>query len=72
METIDRLFATWLKLTFVGLVMAGFVWLAHASLHTHGYDAGERKAMDDLHAALEANDYLTQLEVSLYKNGGKL
>lgn len=55
------------------LALAGFVWLAQYSLREHGYSAEERKAMDDLHVALDANDYLTQLqEVALYKNGGKL
>lgn len=62
METIDRLFAAWLKITFVGLVMAGFVWLAQYSLQTHGYSQEERAAMNELIEAQAANDWLTELE----------
>ena len=62
METIDNLFATWLKLTFVGLVMAGGWWLAQYSLQTHGYSQEERAAMNELIEAQAANDWLTELE----------
>ena len=61
METIDRITPTWAKTLVVCLTLIGFVWLAEYSLDTHGYSAEERAALDELHAALEVNDYLTQL-----------
>ena len=61
MNYLDNLLTTGMKAIVVMLTLGGFLWLAEYSLQTHGYTEDERAALDELHAALEANDYLTQL-----------
>lgn len=59
-----------IKFSVAGIALFGFMYLAYASQHQEvGYTPQEIASVNDL---IDGDDWLSQLEVKLYKDGKKL
>ena len=75
MNYLDSVLTAGIKALVVCITVFLFGWLAEYSYQqkvSGGYSQEEVDAVTRLSQAQEANDYLSQLEVKLYENGGKL